>query len=224
MNEGGRKRTAVARKGHRARRLIERDFELNEGDPIGALVNWKLPARSVAAAEVKAALAAADLSLDLYAPPKKRQPYTRNEIMRCLTRNLYDYLGAVSLVEKGGAYFVPAPYLPEVRKHQVFVDALYKGADPDRDRFFFSTAIHLPGDLPHLITLELWQIVDLLKAEVKGFTDAPPRSDTLRRRVLELAAMQRKCELFDQVFGYEATTGLKKEIAGMERKIEQMQN
>ena len=210
----------MARKGHRSRRLIERDFELSEGDPIGALVNWKLPNQTMTWATVKKALQAADLSLDLYAPPRKRKPYTRNEIMRLLTRNLYDYLGAVSLVEKGGAYFVPAPYLPEVRQHQIFVDALYADADGERSRFFYSTPIHLPGDLPHVIVLELWGVLDLLTDEAAGFSEAAPRSDRLKRRVLELAAFKRKCFMFDQVFGFEATAELVKTIEDLEATVE----
>jgi hypothetical protein len=210
----------MARKGHRARRLIEREYEPHDGDPIGALVNWKLPTKAVTWAAVKKALIAADLSLDLYAPPRKRKPYTRNEIMRLLTRNLYDYLGAVSLVEKGGAYFVPAPYLPEVNQHKVFVDALYKGADAERDRFFYKTPIHVAGDLPHVVVLELWGVLDLLTAEADGFSKAAPRSDTLKRRVLELAAFKRKCFLFDQVFGFAATAELVSTIEDLETTVE----
>jgi hypothetical protein len=111
---------------------------------------------------------------------------------------------------------VPAPYLPEVEQHKVFVDTLYKGADPERARFFFRTAIHRPGDLPHVVVLELWGVVDLLTAEADGFKKAPPRSDTLKRRVLELAAFKRKCELFDAIFGYEVTGELKKTIEDLE--------
>jgi len=211
----------MARKGHRARRLIEREVQLGEGDPIGAFVNWRLPKRTVTWGQVKKALEGADLPLELYAPPRKRKPYTRNEIMRLLTRNLYDYLGAISLVEKGGAYFVPAPYLPEVRQHQRFVEALYS-KEADIGIGFFMTAVHLPGDLPQLVGIELWDTVDLLTTEADGFGEAAPRSDTLKRRVLELTAMKRKCELFDQVFGYDFTAELKKTITDLELTIEAM--
>lgn len=210
----------MARKGHRSRRLLERDFELEDGDPIGALVNWKLPNQAMTWSAVKKALQAADLSLDLYAPPRKRKPYTRNEIMRLLTRNLYDYLGAVSLVEKGGAYFVAAPYLPEVAQHKTFIDTLYAGTDPERSRFFYSTPIHLPGDLPHMVVDELGAVLDLLVGEADGFSDAAPRSDTLKRRVLELAAFKRKCFMFDQVFGFTATADLVATIEDLEATVE----
>lgn len=209
----------MSRRQHRARKLLDRPLELNEDDPIGGIASWRIPDVDVSWDQIEAAATAAELDQRFW-PRRRTRPYSRHDVARMLTRGLYEFLGAVSVAEKGGAYFFGAPYFPEVFQLQTFYESLYPGEKSPRCGFFVFEQ-HLPGDLPRIVAGELCAAIDVLTAEADGFATRPPRRDTLRRRGLELVALQRKCELFDALFqSQDLTKRLRDSITDLEATIE----
>lgn len=122
--------------------------------------------------------------------------HTHEDIRYMITRNISDYMGGLMARDNGGVYFVLAPYLSTLYAHKRVITAI--------GSTMRIVPIHDPGDLTEQARDSLTETIRELEDEVAAFQAAPPRADTLTRRLEEYEAIKRKLRLYSQMLGFQS--------------------